>query len=58
MSFLKMSAVSAATILSLAPTALAGFDGSKTNNVAVYWGTFPAYHTLRITHERSGYNAR
>ena len=38
MSFLKMSAVSAATILSLAPTALAGFDGSKTNNVAVYWG--------------------
>ena len=38
MSFLKISVASAATILFLTPAALAGFDGSKTNNVAVYWG--------------------
>ena len=50
MSFLKISVASAATILFLTPAALAGFDGSKTNNVAVYWGTcFPVQH-ITSTH--------
>ncbi|EMR71400.1 putative glycoside hydrolase family 18 protein [Eutypa lata UCREL1] len=38
MSFLKISVASAATLLSFAPSALAGFDATASNNVAVYWG--------------------
>lgn len=40
MSFLKISVASAATLLSFAPSALAGFDATASNNVAVYWGMF------------------
>ncbi len=38
MSFLKVSMASAATLLSLAPSVLAGYDPLGANNVAIYWG--------------------